>query len=47
MKLSKTGYYQGEEKSLVGWIIERPLLLLLTVSATVMVCQVLYSRLAS
>lgn len=47
MKLSKTGFYQGEERSLVGWVIDRPLVLLLTVSGTVMVCQVLYSRLAS
>ena len=47
MKLSKTAFYQSEEKSFVSWIIERPLLLLFTVSATVMVCQILYSRLAS
>lgn len=43
MKLS----CQGEERSLVGRLMERPVVLLVTVCATVVACQVLYCRLAA
>jgi hypothetical protein len=47
MHLSKSMRYHAEEKTFTTWLLAKPYLLLATVAGTVVVCQILYAKLAT